>query len=748
MLPNEFIQSPNGKYQLQFTLDRRLIVQGPKEYINDGVLYVLNTGFPQSAYVELNDSGFMVSDGMTSGSSRTFVFGAPKVMDDLNAYGRMQDDGNFVVYTPGGKPLWDTGTWFGAAGCPVGDKPSDAGTLRGIFASQWSTQYPGNDPKVAWDYWCDCKFMPGNWKDIAGTDARTRCKRPLNQGWAAVGYYPGIDAPWTEWGGGQRNLPTGGGLLQAFASMVREPTEEELELDYVTSLMFTDVSRWAGIIAYCGLRAGGPLFFGPLGLAGTAVEGLISLISAPFDEGKRLRYLAKMADVWFNIGLPMILAGLSGAILIGLACVAVVVVAPAGVAAGAAILTAGAALGGLGITAVVAAAYGVTQIALLFAMDNCLKNAALRIEERYGSFLAPWNKRWERNELKWTEAQRAAWKPSTAALERAKLYWYPAQIGVNIWAKNINPLRLLDPVANAWQDACELASSLIPQTTPPNKDIASTKLFIRALGQLGSPLSRAVVNGKPDAIASEETWQTVGDLFDVSAKNQEDAETKEKFTDLADFFKMFKPSFSRAVSYVFNPTPDNFSRMICCENDSAFDRMPQSFIGQNMSSLKRSLAAILGEVVDGKKFTVEERAGLAAALMKLNGDNFAKLLRLISRILGFFNEALGEIRKLNWGILNGVLDFLRMLLTSVAGALMQARAFILSLISQVSSANLPPPPAPSPAETPPKKKVTVAKSEDDGLLAALLLGAGGGFVLGGPPGALVGAGAAVALSSK
>jgi hypothetical protein len=263
-------------------------------------------------------------------------------------------------------------------------------------------------------------------------------------------------------------------------------------------------------------------------------------------------------------------------------------------------------------------------------------------------------------------------------------------------------------------------------------------LFIRSIGTTASPLARAAVSGKTDALSSEETWQAVSNVFAEGAKISESASVKEQLTDWADLFFLFKPSFARAVGYVTNPTQENFEKFICCANDSAFDRMPQAFVGQNISSLKTQLAAIAGESVNGKVLTPEERQGFAAAIVKLNGDNFAKLLRLIARILGFFSQAVDEIRKLKWGILDGVLALLSSLLTAIAQALMQARDFILSLLNQAKDIDLPPP----------SKKETTKSTRDDGLLVRLLLGAGGGFVIGGPPGALIGAGVAAAATGK
>jgi hypothetical protein len=121
--------------------------------------------------------------------------------------------------------------------------------------------------------------------DMAGVDALTRCKKDT---------FPNF-APWTNEGAGQRDLPTGEGLLYAFIRNNREPLEQELELDYLCSLMFTDTARFASIVVYAGMHAGGALFLGPLGPVQTAANFLIGGIVSLFDEGKRIRYLEKLA---------------------------------------------------------------------------------------------------------------------------------------------------------------------------------------------------------------------------------------------------------------------------------------------------------------------------------------------------------------------------------------------------------------------------------------------------------------------
>jgi len=755
ILPNQFVQSPNGKYQFLYSLNREIVVVGPGENdpINGGILKREATGFGPNSYLVLRGDKLCVEEPLANGSLKAQCRGREAiVVEDYESYGRMQDDGNFVVYSPTGRVMYETGTWFGAKGCPIGEKPEDVGTLRWAFRNEWKKELPGFDPKVAWDFWCDCKFMPGNWKDTAGVDALTRCKKVLS-----VLNTPGFEAPWTEWGGGQRGLPTGGGLLQAFAAMVREPTEEELELDYLCSLFFTDFSRWCGIMAYCGLRVGGPTFLGPVGLIGTAIEGLWSLISAPFDEGKKLRYFQKMGDAWYNNGLIIFLAGLTSATIFALAMWGVgAVIFPAAAGSGA-LVTAGAAAGtvviggtvvssAVAVSVILTGALAVLAVPIAIGIEKCILIAAERIEERHGSFIAPWSARGSGRELVYSDEYKANWKPSVPALQRAQKYYFPSRIAFEVWAKQRFAIwRLLDPVTSALEDACELAAAFIPQTVPENKDIAQAKVFIRSIGKVASPIVKAALDKKQEAISSETTWETVSKFFSDAAAASTDAETKQRLTDWADFFRIFKSSIGRATLFAFEPTPEGFKKYIFDAPDSAFDRLPVGFVGQNMSSLSRSLDAVMGKPVNGRVLTYEERLVYADVFQKLNGDNFARLLRLIARILTFFEECLVEIKKHAWDILDGVIQFLADILGNIAEALMKARDFILWLIQQFN--NVPDVPK-TIEEAPPKKTVTVVKSGDDGLLAALLLGAGGGFVVGGPPGALVGAGAAAVLTTK
>lgn len=701
--PNQFVASPSGKYKFLYTLDRELVVIGPEEPVNGGFLWRHKTGHGPRSYVDLRYGRLTVFDPDTNKESSFYW---PNVEPVANSYAVMQDDGNFVVYAPGGKATWATDTWRRAAGC-------DVEQLKKVYPQQ----FPGIDPPGLRNAWCDCRFLPGVWVDKSGEDARTRCKKD---------HFPNF-APWTNEGAGQRGLPTGEGLVFAFLNNAREPAEEELELDYLASLMYTDTSRWAAIMAFCGFRAGGPTFLGPLGLVGTAFDGLWSLISAPFDQGKRLRYFSKMADVWFNMGLPMFAAGLGTvALVVAGTIVGTMVGGPLGTVIGAG---AGLFLG---------------SVALIIAAGTVIENAAKRIEERTGPFRPPWVTR-SRSEIRWSEEQRLRWQPSPASLQQASKYWYPAKIAYQAFcAKLLDPGRYVDPLTTFLQDGCELAAALIPKTPIPDKEVESVRTFLKALGRLASPIVQAFVEKKGDALKSDTTWATVGTIFEESSKIVEDAAVKERLIDWADFFTLFKASVARAAGYMLEPSPENFKKLVCCDIDSAFDKMPQAFVGQNMSALSKALDAIMGKPIDGRVLTIEERAGFASAFVQLNASNIAKFLRLVARLVGFVDEVIANLKKLGWQPLTDVVNFLSGVLGAIRDALMQAREFILSLINAAKTA--PPLPEPKPEEKPkPKPKV---QPKEDGLLAALLLGAGGGFVVGGPPGALVGAGAAAALASR
>jgi len=701
--PNQFVQSPNGKYKFLYTFDRELVVIGPQEPVNSGFLWRHKTGHGPRSYVDLRYGRLTVFDPDTNKESSFYW---PNVEPVANSYAVMQDDGNFVVYAPGGKATWATDTWRRAAGC-------DVEQLKKVYPQQ----LPGIDPPGLRNAWCDCRFLPGVWVDKSGLDARTRCKQD---------HFPNF-APWTNEGAGQRGLPTGEGLVFAFLNNAREPAEEELELDYLASLMYTDTSRWAAIMAFCGFRAGGPTFLGPIGLVGTAFDGLWSLISAPFDQGKRLRYFRKMADVWFNMGAPMFFAGLGTvALVVAGTVVGTMVGGPLGTVIGAG---AGLFLG---------------SVALIMAAGTVIENAAKRIEERTGAFRPPWATR-SRSEIKWSEEQRLLWQPSDTSLRQASKYWYPAKIAYQtLCAKLLDPGRYVDPLTTFLQDGCELAAALIPKTPIPDAEVESVRTFLKSLGRLAPPLVQAFVQKRGDAIKSDTTWATVGGIFDEASKIVEDPKVRERLIDWADFFNLFKFSIARAAGYALEPTPENFKALVCCDVDSAFDKMPQAFVQQNMSALSKSLDAILGKPVEGRVLTIEERAGFASVFTQINAANIAKFLRLVARLVGFFDETISNLKKLGWQPLTDVVAFLSRVLQAIRDALMQAREFLLALIN--AAKNAPPLPEPKKEEQKPKPKVTV--KEDDGLLARLLLGAGGGFVIGGPPGALVGAGAAVALSSK
>lgn len=758
---NQYVQSRNGKYKFLYSNNREIVVTGPGENdpINGGVLKRESTGLGPNSYLVLRGDKLCAEEPLSSGSMKSQCRGRDAiVVEDFESYGVMQDDGNFVVYSPTGRVMYETGTWFGAAGCPIGDKPTEVGTLRWAFRNEWAKQPPGFDPKAAWDFWCDCKFMPGNWKDTAGVDALTRCKKVLS-----VLGTPGMDAPWTEWGGGQRGLPTGGGLIQAFAAMVREPTEQELELDYLCSLFFTDFSRWCGIMAYCGLRSGSITFLGPIGLVGTTVQNidlLFSYLTNSFDFEKKNRYYQKMEKAWFENGFPIVLGGLTSAAIIALALVGVgAVLFPAAAGSGA-VITAGAAAGtvlvggavtvssGVAISVILTGALAVLAVPISIAINECLKNARIDLESKYGRLIPPWSARAERTGIKPREQtleEKEAWQPSINALRRAQLYYFPANLAFEVWARQRFAIwRLLDPVATALEDACDLASAFLPQTVPANPDIAQAKVFIRSIGRLATPIVKAALDKKTEAISAEQTWENVAAFFSEAAKNSTDSEAKERLTDWADFFLMFKSSIGRATLYAFDPTKDNFNKYIYDAPDSAFDRLPVGFVRQNMSSLSQSLDAVLGKPVNGRVLTLEERSVYASVFQQLNGENFVKLLRLVSRVLGFFNECVAEIHKYasDVPLLGDVLKFLADVLGAIAEGLMKARDFLAWLLEQFKTA--PTVLQEKKEDEPPPKK----EAEDDGLLVRLLLGAGGGFVLGGPPGAVIGAGAAVALTGK
>lgn len=701
--PNQFVASSTGKYKFMYTRERELVLIGPQEPVNGGFLWRQKTNHGPRSYVDLAFGTLRVFDPDTN---RQTSFSWPNVEPVANSYAVMQDDGNFVVYAPGGKPTWATGTSYRARGCP----PEEVQKL-------YPGPFPGIDNPKARQAWCDCKFLPGVWTDKNGEDALTRCKKDVLPNFA----------PWTNEGAGMRALPTGEGLVYAFLNNAREPAEEELELDYLCSLMFTDTARWAAIMCYCGFRAGGPTFLGPLGLFGTAFDGLWSLISAPFDQGKKMRYFSKMADVWFNQGLPMFAAGLGTVALVVAGTVAGTLVSP-----------------GLGTVIGAGAGLFLGSVALIIATGTVIENAAKRIEERTGAFRPPWVRR-ERTEIRWTEQQRLQWQPSDASIRQASRHWYPAKIAYEAFcSKLLDPGRYVDPLTTFLQDGCELAAALIPKTPIPDPEVESVRTFLKSLGRLAPPLVQAFVEKQGDAIKSDTTWATVGGIFDEASKLVEDAEVKKRLVDWADFFNLFKFSIARAAGYALEPTPENFKALVCCDVDSAFDKMPQAFVGQNMSALSKALDAILGKPVDGRVLTVEERSGFASVFVQLNASNLAKFLRLVARLIGFFNESIAHLKSLQWEPLRAVVDFLSMILTAISDALMQARAFILSLIEGAKSA----PPVEVKEDKPPPKKTQEASKEDDGLLARLLLGAGGGFVLGGPPGAVIGAGAVVALTGK
>jgi hypothetical protein len=697
MRPNEFILSRNKLYTFMFTLDRELVVLGPQEAINGGFLWRMKTGYGPNAYVYLNNGGRLTIHDPDLNFYRTFSRSG--VSGEANSYAVMQDDGNFVVYTQGNKATWATGTDFRARECPL---------------DELDASYGKSDSTTKRNAWCECRFLPGTWTDKSGTDALTRCKEAQ--------FWP----PWTNEGAGARALPTGEGLVAAFLANSRAPSEEELELDYLASLMFTDTARWASIMCYAGFRSGGVTFLGPLGLVGTAFDGLWSLISAPFDEGKRLRYFEKMAAAWYGMGMPIFSAGLTAVALIVAGTVAGTVINP-----------------GLGTTIGAGVGLFLGSLSLIQATGISISNAARMIEKKNGDFRPPWTR--GAPEKDWPEEKRLKWTPSPAALQRASKYWYPANIAYQMFcSKLLNPGRYINPLQTFLEDGCELAAALIPKSPSASRDleVESVRLFVKALGRLASPLVLAFVEKKGDAIKSESTWQTVSTIFEEGSKIVEDEKLRERFIDWADFFFLFKSSVSRAAGYALEPTPDNFKKLVCCDVDSAFDRMPQAFVQQNMSALSKSLDAILGKPVDGKVLSIQERVTYAQVFTKLNAKNVDKFLRLVERLVGFFDETISSLKNLGWDALTDVVNFISSVLSAIRDALNQARAFIQSLIRAAESA--PPLPDPKKDEDTPKSK----KQEGDGLLAALLLGAGGGFVVGGPPGALVGAGAAVALSSK
>jgi hypothetical protein len=277
-------------------------------------------------------------------------------------------------------------------------------------------------------------------------------------------------------------------------------------------------------------------------------------------------------------------------------------------------------------------------------------------------------------------------------------------------------------IATVVEVLCKRAARMLPDSGAP--DVKVAKALLEAAAAV-SPQIASLIKDAQTTLQSSALYSSFGAAVQKVAIAMRSAgvdNTAVQATNtLGNALSMFAPSLSVAARAI--ATKDD--RLLCCGADSAFDLIPINVpgLGFKMSAL-----------IDAADAVAKAGGGTTKEIQNtiLRGDKAQQGIKNIQALFGAIQLFATELEK----ALKPFGNLGKYFSDAIANFLKQKDSF-----NQVVEAA-------KTGEKVTEKTPKVKPQEDDGLLARLLLGAGGGFVLGGPPGAVIGAGAAVALTGK